>query len=442
MDGVTLRGEFYRYVNAKLLTLYFAGFVGPLSANTVLALVPVLKSTFNIDVGTVLLAIPFLMLPFAFFQLFSGTLSDNYGRRLMLAIGFLIYGTGLLVIGFSPSLGFWSFLLARFVCGVGYAFIGPVLPAVIGDLTEFSYRGKVMGIYSSVNTSAITLGPLLAGFFAYSWWNIYFMMGAMAYTSMLLVWLVLKDAKPKGNEYSIMQVFSDLRDVCSLRSVAALSAAGFMGFFSFMGVNSFLSDALSRPPFNFQPSTIGVILSMGGVVGIILSPISGHLTDKFGRGRIAYTGLAICILSLLVMLTARELIVFIISMLLFGIGGNLFWLPLNALSVELEPEKRGAVSSLFNGVRFFGYALAPYLLTPVYEDWGTALLSSFQLVIVLSMVVAFMIVPIVRYLGRQELPERFNPLEAEGERKEPRWTSESEKPYRREERLPKGIFHL
>lgn len=408
-----MRSDVSRYVNAKLLTLYFAGFVGPLSANTVLALVPVLKSSFNIDVGTVLLAIPFLMIPFAFFQLFSGTLSDNYGRRLMLTVGFLIYGTGLLVIGLSPRLGFWSFLLARFVCGVGYAFIGPVLPAIAGDLTEFSYRGKVMGIYSSVNTSAITLGPLLAGFFAYSWWNIYFTMGAMAYTSMLLVWFVLKETKPKNNEYALMQVFSDLRDVCSLRSVAALGAAGFMGFFSFMGVNSFLSDVLSRPPFNFQPSAIGVILSMGGVVGIILSPISGHLTDKFGRGRIAYTGLAICIFALLVMLTAREFIVFIASMLLFGMGGNLFWLPLNALSVELKPEKRGAVSSFFNGVRFFGYALAPYLLTPIYEDWGTALLSGFQLVILVSMAVALMMVPIVRYLGRQELPESFKPPEAE-----------------------------
>jgi len=414
-----LRSAVYRYANAKLLTMYFAGFVGPLSANTVLALVPVLKETFGIDVGTVLLAIPFLMFPFAFFQLFSGTLSDNYGRRLMLTVGFLIYGSGLLVIGFSPMLGFWSFLLARFVCGVGYAFIGPVLPAVVGDLTEFSYRGKVMGIYSSVNTSAIALGPLLAGFFAYSWWNIYFMMGIMAYTSMLLVWFVLRDTKPKNNNYNLRQALSDLRGVCSLRSVVALSAAGFMGFFSFMGVNSFLSDALSRPPFNFQPSTIGIILSIGGGIGIFLSPISGYLTDRFGRGKIAYTGLSACIFSLFLMLVARDFVVLAISMALFGIGGNLFWLPLNALSVELKPEKRGAVSSIFNGIRFFGYASAPYLLTPIYEGWGTVVLSGFQLVIALSIGVALVNIPIIRYLGRQELPESLKVLKAEKEKTPP-----------------------
>ncbi len=412
-----MRNVISRYADAKLLALYFAGFVGPLSANTVLALIPTLKATFNIDVATVLLAIPFLMIPFAFFQLFTGTLSDNHGRKIMLTLGFLVYGTGLLVIGFSPRLGFWTFLAARFVCGIGYAFIGPVLPAVIGDLTEFSYRGKVMGIYSSVTTLAIAFGPLLAGFFAYSWWNVYFLLCVMAYISMLLMWFVLKDEKPKNNEYTFRQVFSDLKEICSSKGVIALSVAGFLGFFSFMGVQSFLSDALSLPPFNFQPEAIGLILSVAGVVGVFLSPLVGHITDRIGREKAAYLGVAVCVISLLLMLVSREFVGFTFSMALFGVGRNLFWIPLTTFSVELVPERRGTASSLFNSVRFFGYALAPYLLTPIYEDWGTAILSGFQLIILLSVMITLLITPIVRYLGRQELPEvaKVKDVETSGE---------------------------
>ncbi|MEM3586677.1 MAG: MFS transporter, partial [Candidatus Jordarchaeaceae archaeon] len=165
-----------RYANSKLLVLYFASFVGPVSGNTVLTLIPTLKSTFHTDVGTVLLAITALMVPFAFFQLFSGTLSDVYGRRKVLAAGFLIYGAGLALIGFSPNFNIWVFLGARFICGVGYAFVGPVLPACIGDLTKIEYRGKVMGIYSSMVTFGTAVGPLLAGFLADVWWYIYFML--------------------------------------------------------------------------------------------------------------------------------------------------------------------------------------------------------------------------------------------------------------------------
>ncbi|MHA1607120.1 MAG: MFS transporter [Candidatus Freyarchaeota archaeon] len=397
-----------RYLNSKLLTLYFAGFVGPLSANTVLALIPILKSTFNVDVGTVLLSITVLMLPFAFFQLFSGPLSDMYGRRNILVLGFLIYGTGLLVIGFSPNFNIWVFLGARFVCGVGYAFIGPVLPAAIGDLTEISYRGKVMGIYSSVATLAVALGPLLAGFFAYSWWYVYFMLSGMAYTSMLLIWFILgKIIEPRKADVQVVsQVANDLKDACSMGGVMALSAAGFLGFLSFMGVQSFLSDALSLHPYYMQPDAIGLILSVGGAVGIFVSPAAGHLADKLGRGKVAYLGVALSFASLILLLISRDFPSFMLSMALFGVGRNLFWLPLVALSVELSPKQRGATSSVFNSIRFFGYAIAPYLLTPVYEGWLlTGFSSGLNAVTIVSLLLLLVTIPLIRYVAGQKLPE-------------------------------------
>lgn len=396
-----------KYANAKLLVLYFVGFVGPLSGNTVLALIPTLKTTFHTDVGTVLLSITVLMIPFAIFQLFTGTLSDVYGRRPVLTFGFLVYGAGLTIIGFSPNFNVWVFLAARFICGIGYAFIGPVLPAVIGDLTRIDYRGRVMGIYSSVLTGAIAIGPLLAGFFASEWWYVYFMIAGMAFVSMFLVWFVLGDINElkQIDVHVIRQVAWDLREVCSARSVIALSAVGFLGFVSFMGMQSFLSDALSMPPFYMQPDTIGIILSIGGAVGIFISPAAGYITDKLGRERVAHLGIAISIVSLVFLFVSKEFFGFVFSMALSGIGRNLFWLPLNALSVELIPRQRGATSSIFNSVRFFGYALAPYLLTPVYEDWGTSLISGFQIIIIISILILFIIIPFIRYLGKQELPE-------------------------------------
>ncbi len=396
-----------RYANAKLLVLYFAGFAGPLSANTVLALVPTLKDTFNADVGTVLLSITALMIPFAVFQLFSGTMSDVYGRRPILVLGFLIYGLGLMIIGFSPNFSIWVFIGARFICGIGYAFIGPVLPAVVGDLTKIEYRGKVMGIYSSVVTFGIAAGPLLAGFFADVWWYIYFMIAGMAFLSMILVWFVFGDINvPREIDTHILsQVFIDLKSVCSVKSVIALSAAGFFGFISIMGVQSFLSDALSLPPFYLQPDAIGIILSIGGAVGIFVAPAAGYITDRFGREKVTYLGLAVSLISLILLFVSQEFLGFTFSMAIYGIGRNLFWLPLTALSVELIPEQRGATSSIFNSIRFIGYALAPYILTPVYEDYGTSMISGFQIIIIIGILILLVIIPLIRYVGKHELPE-------------------------------------
>ncbi len=396
-----------RYANAKLLVLYFAGFAGPLSANTVLALVPTLKTTFNVDVGTVLLSITALMIPFAFFQLFSGTMSDVYGRRPILVLGFLIYGIGLTIIGFSPNFSIWVFLAARFICGIGYAFIGPVLPAVVGDLTKIEYRGKVMGIYSSIVTFGIAAGPLLAGFFANVWWYIYFMIAGMAFLSMILIWFIFGSVnEPKEIDIHLLsQVAKDLKRVCSVKSVMVLSAAGFLGFISFMGVQSFLSDALSLPPFYLQSDAIGIILSLGGAVGIFVAPAAGYITDRFGREKVTYLGLAVILVSLILLFVSQEFFGFTFSMAVNGIGRNLFWLPLTALSVELVPEQRGATSSIFNSIRFFGYALAPYVLTPVYEDYGTSMISGFQIIIIIGIIILLLIIPLIRYVGKQKLPE-------------------------------------
>ncbi len=404
---LVMAGVWSRYANAKLLVLYFAGFVGPLSGNTILALIPTLKTTFNVDVGTVLLSITALMIPFAFFQLFSGTLSDVYGRRIILAGGFLTYGIGLVIIGFSPNFNMGVFLAARFICGIGIAFVGPVLPACIGDLTRIEYRGKVMGIYSSMATFGIAVGPLLAGFLADVWWYIYFMLAGMAFLSMILIWRVLGVINtPKRITVPVLsQVFLDLKEVCSYRGVVVLAFTSFLSYMGFIGVQSFLSDTLSLPPFYLDSVSIGMILSIGGAVVVFFAPLSGYLVDRLGRGKVAYLGIAMSVGAIVLLFFSKEFWGFMLSMALYGIGGNLFWLPLNTISVELVPRMRGATASVYNSSAMFGYALSPYLLTPVYSDYGTSLISGFQIIIIIAVLIILLMIPFIRFLGKQELPE-------------------------------------
>ncbi len=112
-------------MDTKRLAVLSAGYIGPLSGNAVLAMMPVLKTEFGASAEEILLSITFFMLPFALFNLFSGTVSDVYGRRKMLTIGFSVYALGCMLCALSPDL--MSFYLARSVQGVGYAFVNPVL---------------------------------------------------------------------------------------------------------------------------------------------------------------------------------------------------------------------------------------------------------------------------------------------------------------------------
>ncbi len=210
---------------------------------------------------------------------------------------------------------------------------------------------------------------------------------------------------PKNVSTPVAKVFSDLREVFSHRNVLVLSLAGFFGYLGLAGVSSFLSDTLSLPPFYLDAVSIGIILSFWGVVVIFFAPLSGHLIDRWGRGNVAYLGVFVSLCALVLLFFSQDFWWFILSMSLFGIGGNLFWLPLGMLSVELVPQMRGATASVYNSLGMFGYTLAPYLLTPVYNDYGTSMVSGFQIIILIAMFTLLLMVFFMGYLGRQELPE-------------------------------------
>ncbi|MCK4456571.1 MAG: MFS transporter, partial [Thermoplasmata archaeon] len=116
-------------VDRRLLVAYAGGFIGPLAGNTILALVEPLKDAYGVGIEQILLSIPVYMIPFVLFQLFSGTISDHLGRKAVVASGFLIYSVGSFLCGWAPDIN--AFLGGRFVQGLGFAFVTPVLHAIV-----------------------------------------------------------------------------------------------------------------------------------------------------------------------------------------------------------------------------------------------------------------------------------------------------------------------
>ena len=94
-------------------------------------------------------------------QLWTGALSDRWGRKRLIAGGMLLQGVALagiaLVQGFLP----WAGALA--LLGVGTAMVYPTLLAAIGDVAHPRWRGSAVGVYRLWRDSGYALGALLAG---------------------------------------------------------------------------------------------------------------------------------------------------------------------------------------------------------------------------------------------------------------------------------------
>ncbi len=371
------------------LIIFIGAALGPLGGNAVVTILTELQSSFNIDAAFAALSISFFMIPFAIFQLFSGPISDLYDRNKTVVIGFLFYAIGSLICAFS--IDFTIFLSARVIQGLGFALISPVSVAILGDITPFKSRGMAMGWFGTAITTGIATGPLLGGFLAKLWQWAFILFFILSIVIAVAFWLIFRkqvyNFKNNGinsslnendivkndskNVSSMQEVFNQLKIGFNTRNVIIISITGFFIFFSYIGVITFLTNALEIPPFYFKPDVVGIIIASSGFSGIITSPFAGAAVDRFGRPRTACIGMLISMLALFTLTISNSFFLFIILFIILGCGNAIIWAALTTLSVEvLEKHARGTSSSIFNFARFFGYAIAPIVLAPIFIKFG------------------------------------------------------------------------
>ena len=343
--------------------LYPSVFLGPFGGNTVLALIPSLERFFNADISFIVASITIYMIPFAFFQLFSGALSDIYGRKRIILFGLFTFSLASLFCASSNNIGL--FLGARALQGLGSAFIAPTIMAIIGDVFSYKERGRIMGGYGASITAGIALGPLVGGFFAIIDWRLVFLMLFLFSGLLGSVYLFYFDASKGDGE--LKDVLRKIGGVFRNKDVLQLCMIGLLVFFGTIATMTFLSDTLTM---SVSEDKIGILLSTFGFAGIATAPIAGYLTDFIGRKRTLLTGLIIMLGAFLIFMHVNTYMAFFIPISIMGIGCITVFTSLNTMIVECIPESRGAASSIYNSFRFLGYGLSPVATLPVYLVYG------------------------------------------------------------------------
>jgi ACDE family multidrug resistance protein len=373
------------------VSVLIANFLGPMAGNMVLALVPTLKEEFQATAPEVLLSITFFMIPFAIFMLFSGTLSDIYDRKKTMAIGFFIYAVGSICCGLSPNLE--TFLSFRAVQGIGYSFVMPVLIAIMGDITPFEIRGRWMGYMGAASTAGVAIGPFFAGVIAEVNWRFAFILVAVLTVIVATIFfLSFRGYSFRRGEARAGAVISTITKCIRSQAIFLLAITGFLTFLCYASSLSFISDTLSLPPLDLTDAEIGTIMTATGIAGILSAPIGGRLVDRVGRKPTATLGFVVLIFGMAILYFSRESVDFVAGLAVLGSGVQLIWSALLTLTVEISPDNRGTVSSIFNSFRFFGYALAPVALAPIYVSFGISAVELVGIVIALLAIVIVLMI--------------------------------------------------
>ena len=351
----------------KLIPCYFGAFIGPMGGMAVLTLIPFMSKGLNTSIEIMSLAITFYMIPFAFIQFFSGALADVFNPIRILIFGYAVFVLGSFFCALAPGIG-W-FLSARLIQGFGGAFIFPLVMALLADVVPPDYLGRVMGVLGMVFSAGVSTGPIMAGVVeVYLGWRWFFGIVSLqsAAACLLFVW-GFRQYSDRRRSGQVSQIFTLIKVALRDKNVVFLSLSASVLFFSFIGVLTFTSDYLEEV-FRLKSNQIGLIISSAGIAGIFASPVAGYLGDRKGRNTVAYGGFVMIVISYMaIIFTEYSYLKYLLIFSIYGIGSAVAWTSMNTLAVEIRPEMKKTVAALYNFFRFFGYSMAPIVLTPLYK---------------------------------------------------------------------------
>jgi len=351
----------------RLLPIYLGAIIGPMGGVGIITLLPVLCRHFDISIQWASLTITLYMVPYVVFQLFSGSIAQVFDTRRTLLFGFGTYALGSLLSGLSFNLP--TLICARFLQGFGAAFIAPLVLALVGEMVEPKQIGKAMGILGVMYTTGVTMGPLISGVLEVSlgWPWFFFLLTAFSFSIGVFYWVTSREeaiTAEKTGKFS--DALALVKRAYSHHNVKFLSFSAFSLFLGYIGLMTFVADYL-KVTYSLPSDQTGLILSMTGFAGIVAAPIAGILGDRRGRIPIAHLGGGIMIAAVLGLAVVEySYWKYLLLFALFGAGSATAWTSLNTLAVEVVPDLRKPVASVYNCFKFSGYALSPLILSLLY----------------------------------------------------------------------------
>jgi DHA1 family bicyclomycin/chloramphenicol resistance-like MFS transporter len=149
------------------------------------------------DIGTTIgitdatnnqLLITMIFLGLGFGQLISGPLSDSYGRKPVIYVGFIVFSLASLICIFSTNLE--MMIVGRILQGIGLSAPRTISIAMIRDRFSGNYMAKVMSfvvvIFILVPVVAPALGKIMLD--SYGWKSIFYGQLLLGFSVMLWLW--------------------------------------------------------------------------------------------------------------------------------------------------------------------------------------------------------------------------------------------------------------
>src|ERR1700709_1559341 len=177
--------------SAQIAVLATLAATGTLATNILLPSLPQMAASLQVSTAAVTSSITVFLAVFAIGQLVVGPISDRYGRRWPVLVGFAVFLAGSIWCGLATDLP--SLLIGRVIQAAGACSPSGLSRAIARDLFSGAALGRAMALIMIAMAAAPGFSPLLGGALdhAFGWRSefvfvaVFAGLGALAYALVL-----------------------------------------------------------------------------------------------------------------------------------------------------------------------------------------------------------------------------------------------------------------
>ena len=326
----------------------------------------------------------------------GGHLSDVWSSR-----GVLLWGLGLVAVGaglFILSASVGGFLLAAGVAGVGLGIYGPADRA---ELTRLFARHR--GLAFGVNTTATDIGGIAATAIAtvvigMGLWRLGFLpVIILAVLAMVVLQNRLEGPlRPQRLQLPVRATMARVLIRPPVRKII-------IGYTSFEivvgGLVGFLPTYLSVVH-GYATSTAIQLYGLLFVVGLVIRPLAGRVSDHLPRPVIALGGVGIAAAGISLLVLGQGVWVSALAIVLFGIGQKGFPPVMQAYLMDgFDPATMGGDLGFTRSVYLAGGALGPLIVGSVAGVAGFQV--AFGVLVMITLLTGGILLDAQRTIGRE-----------------------------------------
>jgi EmrB/QacA subfamily drug resistance transporter len=391
--GVIMMKVDYKWIALSCTTL--GALLSVLSSNTVLIALPVIARDLHASMETVIWTLMIYMLAITVLVPAIGRGADIFGRKKLYVAGFAIFTFASLLCGLAQNGG--ELVAARLVQAIGGSLIMACSTTIVADAFPSWQLGTALGINGMIISAGSIIGPIIGGVLtAWGWRWVFFFNIPLGLIGTFWAWSQLREVVklPEGQTFDwkgtfllttslslilwaltfaeiidwrspliiggfvvgcvLLIIFINVErkldqpmldlSLFTKRILAAAYASNFLSGIA-RGAVTFLMVFFFQVIWGIDPLQAGIMLSPFALAMLIVAPLSGYLSDRYGSRGLSSLGLFISAIGLYGLAQIQYNMPHwqvMFWMVIMGAGSGLFFSPnTNAIMSAVTPEKRG-----------------------------------------------------------------------------------------------------